>query len=244
MLLEREKPESKDTDKACVKNEALVRKRKGTATVCQVNNRLMFQLRKQYYKPSKKARLLAILESLSQENELSQNELGRRLGVSSAMVNTYLRQLQSKKLVTFEARNGKSYRYLLTPEGERLRGEMMADYSSEAIQIYSGLKNQISAKLRKVAARGLLKLVLFGASETCEVVLSSLRDSEFKVMALVDNDPKKHGILFHGHVVSPPHILDSVPCHAVLITSFGRQNEIHEQLAPLCARRGLEIERL
>jgi hypothetical protein len=60
-------------------------------------------------------------------------------------------------------------------------------------------------------------------------------------MALVDNDVAKHGTIFHGYVVSSPRILELVDCQAVLITSFGRQSEIREQLTPLCQTRGVEI---
>lgn len=229
---------------ACAEETLLVRRPEASATACKVNNGHMLSLSKEYFKPSKKARILGILDSLSQENEMSQYSLGQRLGVSSAMVNNYLKELQSLNLVTFQALNGKSYRYVLTAEGERMRSSMFAAYSSEAIQIYSGLKRQIAEKLERLKQRGLLRLVLFGASETCEVVLSTLHGTDFKIMALLDNNVNKHGMLLQGHVVSPPQILDTLKCQAVLITSYGRQNEIHEQLAPLCARRGLEIVRL
>jgi len=244
MLQEGRSLRDKQGGKACVHDAALIREVNSSSNVCRVNNNHVLPVNKTYFKPSKTARLLAILDSLAQENELSQNSLGRRLGVSGAMINSYLKELQERNLVTFQARNGKSYRYLLTAEGERLRSDMFAGYSSETIQLYSGLKNHIAEKLRRVGERGLLRLVLFGASETCEVVLSTIHGSDFKIMALVDNDAGKHGVLFQGHVVSPPQILETVKCQAVLITSYGRQNEIHEQLAPLCARRGLEIVRL
>lgn len=228
----------------CANGTLLVRNSDDSATTCKVNNDHMLSLSKEYFKPSKKARILGILDSLSQENEMSQYRLGQRLGVSGAMVNNYLKELQSLNLVSFQALNGKSYRYVLTEEGERLRSEMFASYSSEAIQIYSGLKRQIAEKLDRLKQRGLLRLVLFGASETCEVVLSALHGSDFKIMALLDNNVNKHGMLLQGHVVSPPQILETLKCQAVVITSYGRQNEIHEELAPLCARRGLEIVRL
>jgi len=86
--------------------------------------------------------------------------------------------------------------------------------------------------------------VLFGASETCEVVLSALRGSRFAIMALVDNDVGKHGKLFHGYVVAPPQVLETLACQAVLITSFACQDEIFEQLEPVRLRRGLEVVKL
>ncbi len=130
---------------------------------------------------------------------------------------------------------------MLTPEGERLRGEMISRCTSEAIHIYTALKRHCRERLEWLRSRGILKIAMFGASETCEVVISALGGMPFRVMALVDNDASKHGTIFHGHVVSSPQVLGVVDCQAVLITSFGRQFEIREQLAPLCRTRGLEI---
>lgn len=204
----------------------------------------MFLQDRRFYKPSRDARVLAILDSLSQENTLSQNELGRRLNLSGAMVNQYLKELQDGNLIRYEAVNGKSYRYVLTDAGEHKRLQMFSGLSTETIQIYTALKQLIASKLDGLKRRGMSKIALFGASETCEVVLSSLRDGFFEIVTLLDNDPGKQGKLFHGYVISPPHVLEAVPCQAVLITSFARQEEIYQQLEPLRRKKGLEVVKL
>jgi len=197
-----------------------------------------------YIRPSKETRVLAILDSLAQDSALSQYELGRRLKLSGAMVNQYLKLLQEQNLIEYRPVNGKSYRYVLTSGGERSRRQMFSDYSSETIRLYTNIKDFILSKLLMLERRGRKKISLFGASETCEVVLSALRDTGFQVVTVVDNDASKHGVLFHGYVISSPLVLDHVDCQAVVITSFGRQDEIHQQLQPVSTRRGLEIVRL
>ena len=197
-----------------------------------------------YIKPSKEARVLSILNSLSQDSALSQIELGKRLKLSGAMVNQYLRLLQEQNLIEYRPVNGKSYRYVLTSGGEKSRRQMFSDYSSETIRLYTNVKDFILSKLRSLERRERKRIALFGASETCEVVLSALRDTGFQVVAVVDNDAEKHGSLFHGYVISSPVVLDQVDCQAVVITSFGRQDEIHLQLQSVSQRRGLEIVRL
>jgi len=197
-----------------------------------------------YLKPSKETRVLAILDSLAQDSALSQYELGRRLKLSGAMVNQYLKLLQEQNLIEYRPVNGKSYRYVLTSGGEKSRRQMFSDYSSETIRLYTNIKDFILSKLLMLERRGRRKISLFGASETCEVVLSALRDTGFHVVTVVDNDADKHGVVFHGYVISSPLVLEHVDCQAVVITSFGRQDEIHKQLQPVAARRGLEIVRL
>ncbi|MBI9080396.1 MAG: winged helix-turn-helix transcriptional regulator [Pseudodesulfovibrio sp.] len=196
-----------------------------------------------YLKPSKSSRILAILDAVSRDSSLSQFELGRRLNLSGAMVNQYLKQLQADGLVEFLPVNGKSYRYSLTGEGQKSRQRMFSDYSSETVRLYSTIKDFVLARLKGLEDKGIRKLALFGASETCEVVLSALRHSNFQVMILLDNDSEKQGQMFNGHVVSAPHVLDQVDCDAVVITSFGKQGEIYEQLKPYSQKCGFQIVR-
>jgi len=196
-----------------------------------------------YLKPSKSSRVLAILDALSRDSNLSQFELGRQLNLSGAMVNQYLKQLQTDGLVEFLPVNGKSYRYSLTDEGQQSRRRMFSDYSSETVRLYSTIKEYVLEKLQRLEDKRERKLALFGASETCEVVLSALRDTPFKVVALLDNDSVKQGQIFNGHVVSAPHVLEQVDCDAVVITSFGKQSEIYEQLKPYSDKRGFQIVR-
>lgn len=197
-----------------------------------------------YLKPSKETRVLAILDALASESGISQYELGRRLELSGAMINQYLRSLQEQELVRFVPLNGKSYRYELTDAGRARRERMFADYSSETIRLYTAVKRFVQERLDPLERRGLERLVLFGASETCEVVLSALTNSRFKILALLDNDSAKQGRVFHGHVISPPPLLEQLDCDAVVITSFGKQHEIYEQLLPLAERKGFEIVRI
>lgn len=205
----------------------------------------MFLVNKTYYRPSKAARYLAILDTLAQDNQVSQNELGRRANLSGAMVNQYLKEMAETNLIEFERVNGKSYRYLLTDEGEARRRTMFSSFSSETVQIYTALKAAIVHKLANLKIRSLVKLVLFGASETCEIVLQALRATGgFEVMALVDNDPAKAGKTLGGHVISPPVVLDSLRPQAVVITSYGCQEEIHGQLRELYGQHNVEIIRL
>jgi len=196
-----------------------------------------------YLKPSKSTRVLAILDALSRDSSLSQFELGKKLNLSGAMVNQYLKQLQSMGLVEFLPVNGKSYRYALTDRGQQSRREMFSDYSSETVRLYTTIKDFVLDKLSGLREQGKRRLALFGAAETCEVVLSALRYTDFKVMGLLDNDKRKQGQIFNGHVVSAPHVLDHVDCDAVVITSFGKQTEIYEQLKPYSEKRGFQIVR-
>jgi len=199
---------------------------------------------RKYVKPSREARVLSLLEALTLDSGLSQQELGQRSFLSGAMVNGYLREMQRQGLIRFVPENSKSYRYEPTGEGEKARRTMFAEYAAELVQLYSALKGMVLEKLRGLEERGLTRLALFGASETCEVALSALRESRFDIVAVFDSDPGKHGKNFHGQTIRPPEELEDADCQAVVVTSFGFQDEICRQIDPAAKRKGLEIVRL
>lgn len=204
----------------------------------------MLILDNHYFKPTTRLRTLALLEAVASDGRVSQQDLGQCTAMSIAMVNQYIREMDAKKLIRCEPVNGKSYRYLLTEDGQRARREFFGQYCAEIVQSYTTLKNMVQEHLAPLAERGLLRLALYGASETCEVVLSSLTGSDFSVVAILDSDPAKQGRSFHGHVVSPPETLSGLACDAVVITSFGRQEEIFQHLARLATPQHMEIVRL
>jgi len=199
---------------------------------------------REYIKPSRVARVLSLLEALASDSGLSQQELGQRSFLSGAMVNQYLREMQQQGLIRFVPENSKSYRYVLTEKGEAERRNMFSSYSSELVRLYSSLKKVLVDKLRGLQQKGIRKVALFGASETCEVALSALNGSSFEVVTVVDNDPEKHGKLFHGQIICSPAVLENAHCQAIIVTSFGFQDEICDQVASVAKRKGMEIIRL
>jgi len=195
----------------------------------------------EFIKPTRIARELFILETLALDSSLSQHKLGESSFLSGAMVNQYLRNLQDKGLIRFVPTGNKTYSYEPTEEGAALRRSMFAAYSGELVRLYSALKRCILEKVSCLEAKGIRKIALFGASETGEVALAALAESPFDVVAVVDNDPEKHGKFFKGHIVCAPEALQYIPIEAVVITSFGHQDEIYAQIAPLASRKGMEV---
>lgn len=206
-----------------------------------MNGYRMFLINKLFFKPSRESRRLAILENLRAEPGQSQSDLGQKTALSGAMVNKYLHECQQQGLLELQPVNGKSFRYELTRRGEEERQALLGQYLSEIVQVYSALKGNIRDKLAHLKASGVKSLVLFGASETCEVVLAALRNNSFRIVAIVDNDHAKHGQPFHQHVISHPAILEQIEFDAVVVTTFARQTEIIDQLQPLRTRKNFQI---
>ena len=69
-------------------------------------------------------------------------------------------------------------------------------------------------------------MILFGAAETAEVVYAAIRSSAMKVIGVVDSDKSKQGRCFDKFTIQPPQFLKDVNPDAIIVTSFGKQEEI------------------
>ncbi len=190
----------------------------------------MFLVNKRFLRPTKEARIVSILENLAVRSEISQSELGERALLSSAMINNYLKELQQRGLIEACPLDGKRYEYRITADGERIRRELLGLYMAEIVQVYSGLKENIREKLQRIGEGGIKEIIFFGASTTCEVVLSAYKRDFFRIIALVDSDPVKQGRALMGYIISPPEILRYIRCRNILVTSFAREEEIRDYI--------------
>uniref|UniRef100_B8DMD1 Transcriptional regulator, MarR family n=1 Tax=Nitratidesulfovibrio vulgaris (strain DSM 19637 / Miyazaki F) TaxID=883 RepID=B8DMD1_NITV9 len=203
----------------------------------------MFFQGKDYIRPSKKLRLLSVVQALTENERLSQTQLARFSRTSSAMVNQYLAELHREGMVQFAPVNRKSFAYRLTDKGQEARRHMMEQYCAEMVRGFASIKELVRRRLEPLAegrapdappCPAPLRLALFGAAETGEVVLAALEGTPFAVTLVVDNDTAKHGTPFHGHTVQPPAALLAAPgqlaVDAVVVSSFAHQRTIQQQL--------------
>lgn len=197
-----------------------------------------------FFKPGKDTRVLSLLEGIHTSGRTSQNELGTKADLSGAMVNKYIKDLQAGGLVNPIPINGKCFEYQLTAKGETARNQMMGQYCAEIVRIYSSLKQSLLSKFEDLHKNGATTLALFGASETCEIVYNALKDTNFRIATVVDNDPRKQGEPFFGHIIASPEVLAHIRCDAVIITSFGKQEEIYEHCLKFQAQQTFNIIRL
>jgi len=193
--------------------------------------------------PSKDLRTLHVLIEIANQPDLSQHQLARRVKLSSSQVNNYVKELKAKGLVDIRGNTNRTYRYFLTPEGEREKETALIAYSVDVIQLYGRVKRELAKKIQQVVNEGIKTAVLFGAAETGEVVLAASKETELKVLGISDNDPQKHGKRFGDFTVISPLEIERLHPDGVLVTSFGKMDEIFESLKFLeekgIASRGL-----
>jgi DNA-binding MarR family transcriptional regulator len=183
--------------------------------------------------PTKELRRLSILLAIQGDTEVSQHKIAQVAHLSSSMVNIYIKELQQENLITITGHTNRTQRYHLTSSGQSELMNLLLSYSAEIIQIYGATKREIAKKLNSTAQGAIRTLALFGAAETAEVVHAAIQDTPFSITAVVDSDRAKQGKRFNGFRIQPPEFLHEHAVDAIVITSFGRQEEIFLEIRKL-----------
>ena len=81
--------------------------------------------------PTKEARRLAILLTLLRQSKISQQQIGKTTGLSSAMVNNYMKEFQHTGLVLVVGSTAYRQSYHLTAAGVRELKRLLQQYINE-----------------------------------------------------------------------------------------------------------------
>ena len=180
--------------------------------------------------PTKNFRRFSVLLSIYNSPSISQSQIGRITHLSSSMVNNYIKELQEEGLIEIIGDTNRTLSYHPTPSGKNELMSLLIDYSTEIIQLYGAAKREVAQRLNSLHSDGVHTLALFGAAETAEIVHTAIKETPLTVIAVVDNDPRKQGKAFNGLIVQHPEVLKKIPVDAVVITSFGKQDEIFDYI--------------
>jgi len=193
--------------------------------------------------PTKRFRRLSVLLAIHNNPNVSQHKMAEMSHLSSSMVNNYIKKFKEEGLLWVSGKTNRTQTYHLAPSGEQELISLLVKYSTEIIQLYGAAKRELTNRLRQMATDGICNIALFGAAETAEVVNAALKETPLKVKAILDNDPNKQGKPFNGLTVQPPDFLEEIDVDAVVITSFGKQDEIYAFIRKLVGRK-VEVRKL
>lgn len=196
-----------------------------------------------FLSPTKLFRRLSVMLAINDTPQKSQHAIGRQTHLSSSMVNNYIKVFKREGLLEVLGNTNRTRSYHLTEQGGKLLRNSLLSYSAEIVQMYAAVKRELANILVGFYKEGIRTVVLFGAAETAEVVHAALKDTDLVMIGVVDSDGTKHGKPFNGLIIQPPEKLTKIKPDAVVITSFGRQEEIFNSVRNIVGDR-IKIKRL
>ena len=196
-----------------------------------------------FLRPSRELREFYILRSVENNPNASQRRIARDAMVSSTMVNNYLGEMVDRRWIDITGDTNRSYEYRITDAGRGRKSDLLFQISKEVVQMYALMKQDFTARLKRLADEGVRRVVLFGAGETGGLAIAAAADAGMQIAGIVDNDAAKQGRLIGSVTVGAPATIETLRPDAVVITSYGHGDEIEAQVRPMEAK-GIRIVRV
>jgi DNA-binding MarR family transcriptional regulator len=193
--------------------------------------------------PNRIMRELLTLLHIDENSRISQHKLSKLIGVSSSMANTYIKDMSEAGWITVSGETNRTKKYFLTDLGKQKKNVFLHRFSRDIARMYSLAKKEFEKMLIEFYREGLTRVVFFGAADAGELVFNASLNLPIKILAIVDNDTGKHGKKFGELVVTSPKDIESYHPDGIIITTFGRVEEIYAELDPL-RRRGIKIRNI
>jgi DNA-binding MarR family transcriptional regulator len=197
----------------------------------------------QFFKSSPLFKRLLILTALEQNPAISQHTLAHEVGLTSSMVNNYIRDLSQNRLISVKGTTNRTMSYNLTPKGIREKMSLLISYNLETTTLYMDAKKEFALRLQKIYEEGIHRAVLFGAGETAEIIYNASQSLKLEIIGIVDNDPEKQEKLFGNLIIKSPHCIQEIKPDGVIIASVGRQDEIYKQITVLI-KQGIAVKKI
>jgi DNA-binding MarR family transcriptional regulator len=174
-------------------------------------------------------RSFLLLSEISSDEQLSQRELAKRLGIALGLVNSYLKNLVAKGFVRVNNFPKNRYAYLLTPTGFAEKSRLAYQHLSYFSGLYTVARQDYLRLFRSLAAEGVKSVSFCGIDEVAEIAYLSLKEIGLELDLAMD--PEAVGRkFFDKDVVSPAAALASGVERTIIITSMKRGDTLRDEL--------------
>ncbi|MDP2689536.1 MAG: winged helix-turn-helix transcriptional regulator [Deltaproteobacteria bacterium] len=173
-------------------------------------------------------RSFLLLEEISKNNELTQRDLSRKLGVALGLINSYIKNLASKGYITVSNIPKKRYKYYLTPSGFAEKTRLTYQHLQNFTNLYRTARTDFHTLFNGIRNLKEKRIVFCGVDEVTEIAYLSLKEAGFELAGIVDREPgpKK----FFGLDVLRINDISALGYDMVIITSFGEGESLRKGL--------------
>lgn len=189
-----------------------------------------------FFNPASELKELLLLQHIEKNPNTTQKEIAEIISAATSMVNVYIDSLESKGYMDRNYKSSKSVYYNITAEGIKRKNFLSIGYMEELISLYQLAKDNVESFIRNLNEKGYKRILLYGAGEVAETILSVLRDTDTnsaKVIAIVDDDIHKKNIKLLGHDIILSKEINNYDHDAIVITSYTFEDKILKNLKEL-----------
>lgn len=161
---------------------------------------------------------LLLLNAISENNQVTQRDLARRMDVALGLTNLYLKRLASRGYIKIINIRPNRLRYLLTPKGIAEKSRLTYNFISYSLRMYREARESLRMALGHLAEDGHKSIAFFGVGEAAEVAYLCLKENGLELSAVFDHEA---GGQFLGLPVRGLQELDAADFDRIVITAWG-----------------------
>ena len=176
-------------------------------------------------------RSFLLLDEISRNNEITQRDLSKRLGIALGLINSYIKNLASKGYITISAIPRKRYKYYLTPQGFIEKTRMTYHHLQNFTNLYRVARHDFQKLFHNFHKDNIKSVVFCGTDEVAEIAYITLQEFGIKLVAVVDS--KNESKSFLGQNIRPIEDLKIIDYDRVIITSFLKEEELYSEMVKI-----------
>jgi DNA-binding MarR family transcriptional regulator len=187
----------------------------------------------QFFKPTVLYKEYMILDMIEKNSRVTQREISKEIGIALSMVNDHLDQFEKERLVKRVKHSTKHVEYLITKKGTERRKLLNIWYLKSSQGIYLQAKENITKFLNQIIDKGFKQILLYGAGEVAEIILSVLNDDNklpLEVLAVIDDDITKIGDVLVNVPIIIKEQIKAFDHDGILISSYTHHEKIKQTL--------------
>ena len=196
-------------------------------------------------KPTPLYKELQILNRLTNNPKVTQRDIARNIGISLAMVNSYLEQYEKEGVLKISRDSTRAGLYKLTKRGHERRKLLNMEFLEASLDVYNQAKVECINFIMKIKDDGFRKLLFYGAGEVCELllyVLNNIREVDLEILAVIDDDEEKIGSNITGVSVIRAGDITNYDYDGILVSSYTHNDTIKSKLLALGIEENKIIE--
>lgn len=186
-----------------------------------------------FFTPTSELKELTILQHIENNENTTQKELAEVVNAAPSMINVYINDYEEKGYVERQYISPKIVKYKITSDGLRRKNFLLITYLHELMKLYKLAKENIERFIKDLENRGYTNVLLYGAGEVAETILSVMRDKgniKLNIVGLIDDNLSLQGKMLMGYKIIPLEEIRNYNHDAIVITSYTYEDSIRKRL--------------
>lgn len=151
-------------------------------------NTLLYTVQLMNTKQKEDTATLEILQTIENQNDVTQRHLADKLDVALGLANSYLKRCVHKGLVKVQQAPANRYLYYLTPKGFAEKSRLTAVYLTSSFDFYRKASDSLIEVFSRCESNRKNNIVLCGISELAEIASIRALEYEVKIIGILQFD--------------------------------------------------------